>query len=172
MRVVEQALVVLLQVISSIVSADAEHNGPKLLQIAALNVVSREDRDIKPDLAEDRRDVVASAHDVSHPETRRDLRIHDCGALDCGLEIEKSANIRTRNKVITLTELATVACNYCLDAVTPFSSAVGQHFELDGTFAAGCEIDDRGLRFHSPAFRCVGADGTRSMIRGGTQHRR
>ncbi len=74
-HVVEQALVVLLHVVAGVVGANAEDDRAEAAEVAALNVICREQGDIQAKLPQHSRDVIARTHDVANLEIGRDRDI-------------------------------------------------------------------------------------------------
>src|SRR4029077_1886863 len=98
----EQPGVVINYAFLGIISADAQHDRLVLAQVLAGQLVSRNHRDIHPDLLEHRRNVVARAPDVSNFEVSGDLHIHDRHALHGRLVVIKGAEIFARDHCISL----------------------------------------------------------------------
>ena len=90
---IEQPLVIINHAFLGIISADAQHDRLVLAQVLAGQLVSRNHRDIHPDLLEHSRNVVARAHDVSNLEVLGDLHVHDRHALHRRLVVIKRAEI-------------------------------------------------------------------------------
>src|SRR5271166_1743433 len=100
--VIEQALIVLLHVVTSIVSANTENDSAESLQVAARDVFRRKKSHFKTELPQHSGDVVARAHDVANLEAGWDFHVHNGGALNGRLKVEESADVWAGYQAVAL----------------------------------------------------------------------
>src|SRR5271165_547998 len=106
-HIVEQALVVLLNIVARVVGADAKNNGAETAEISVLHIVRRQQGDVEANLAKHRGNIVPRAHDVADLETLWDLHFDHAGPLQRRLVIEEATDVGPRDQAVAFVVIAT-----------------------------------------------------------------
>src|SRR5215831_1400821 len=98
---IQQLLVICGHVLLRVVSANSQNNRAESAEVFSSQMFGRDQGDIHPDLFQDGRNIISSAHDVAELEIVGNLHIDDADALACGLIVVKAAQIFAGDKGVT-----------------------------------------------------------------------
>ena len=137
--VVQKPLIILLHIVARIVGANAQHDGPEAIEIAAREIAGSKQRDVEAEFAQHVGNIVAGSHDVADLQTLRNFDLDDAGALERRLIVEEAANIRPRDQAVALAVIAAAGTEQRANLVARFFCSVRRLFEVSRVLARLCE---------------------------------